>query len=131
MAKNPNGPELMAARIEFACLDPECGAPVAFRLMEIKENKGRVACPECRRPYEFDSGFIGKLERLERLLVAVKAAEDILGDANIAVTTPNGEVKVPYRLLLTRLNTVITLDVGGENVDFHFRVEPLNDGAYR
>ena len=75
--------------------------------------------------------FLEKLEKLRRLLLAVKDAEDILGDVNVGVTTLNGEVKIPYRLLLTRLNTMITIDVGGQQVDFHFRVEPLDNGSFR
>ena len=72
-----------------------------------------------------------KLERLRELIVAVMNAEDILGDINVAVTTGAGDVKIPYRLLLTRMNSIITLNVGDRKVDFHFRIEPLKRGTFK
>ena len=122
----------MRAIIDYTCMDEECDACIQFNLMQLKENGGLLKCPECHRQYEFaDDLFLEKLEKLRRLLLAVKDAEDILGDVNVGVTTLNGEVKIPYRLLLTRLNTMITIDVGGQQVDFHFRVEPLDNGSFR
>jgi hypothetical protein len=122
----------MRAIIDFTCMDHDCDQVIQFNLMQLKEDKGILKCPDCHRQYEFaDDIFINKLEKLRRLLLAVKDAEDILGDCNVGVTTFNGEVKIPYRLLLTRLNTMITIDVGGNKVDFHFRVEPLDETAFR
>ena len=122
----------MRAIIDFNCMDEECDEVVQFNLMQLKENKGCLQCSACHRQYEFaDDIFIDKLDKLRRLLLAVKDAEDILGDCNVGVTTFNGEVKIPYRLLLTRLNTMITIEVGGEKVDFHFRVEPLDNSSFR
>ena len=120
----------LRAIIDYTCMDEECDEVIQFNLMQLKESEGILKCPSCHRQYEFsDDVFIEKLEKLRRLLIAVKDAEDILGDVNVGVTTLNGEVKIPYRLLLTRLNTMITIDVGGTMVDFHFRVEPLQEDA--
>ncbi len=118
------------AKVDFACL--ECNQPVLFDILTLRQNEGQVACSHCHRAFCFnDAGFITKLAKLDRLLQTVKECEDILGDVSVGVATFNGEVKVPYRILLTRLNTVITLDVGGRKVDFHFRVEPLAGGVFR
>ncbi|MCF7853864.1 MAG: hypothetical protein K9N51_03630 [Candidatus Pacebacteria bacterium] len=119
------------AVVDFVCLNQECGAVVKFDVLGLQRSKGKVVCPECRREYHFDRSFLDKLQRLRKLIFAVRDAEDILGDINVAVTTPMGEVKVPYRLLLTRLNTTITIGVGGTQVDFNFRIEPLSDGGVR
>ena len=119
----------MRANIDFACLDEECRGEVRFNVMDLRKSKGSVSCPTCHREYKFDTEFVGKLERLRRLILAVKDAEDILGDISVAVTTMAGEVKVPYRLLLTRLNTIISLEIAGKKVDFNFRVESRN-GAF-
>ena len=121
----------MQALVDFTCVDEDCHATVQFDLMGLEESKGRISCSECHRQYRFDRAFIGKLERFRRLILALQEAEDILGDASIAVSTPMGEVKVPYRLLLTRLNTIISLDMGDRKVDFNFRVEPINNGSFR
>ena len=119
--------ETLCATVDFVCLDGECKAVIAFNLMDLEAAHGQVTCPQCRRGYAFDKPFIDKLRRLRNLIAAVRQAEDLLGDVNVAVTTPVGEVKVPYWLLLTRLNTLVSLDVGGQTVDFHFRIEPLNE----
>lgn len=121
----------LRAVVDFVCLDDSCAAVVKFDIMELQKSKGKVACPECRRAYQFDRQFLGKLERLRNLIFSVREAEDILGDINVAVTTPMGEVKVPYSLLLTRLNTIVTINIGGRQVDFNFRIEPLNPESIR
>ena len=54
-----------------------------------------------------------------------------IDDVKLGIATPAGEVKVPYWLLLTRMNTVFTLDMAGQKVEFHFRVESVGDGAFR
>jgi len=113
--------------VDFVCLDSECKAVVAFNLMDLEASHGEVTCPGCRRGYAFDKVFLDKLRRLRNLIAAVREAQDLLGEVNVAVTTPMGEVKIPYWLLMTRLNTLVSLDVGGQTVDFHFRIEPLNE----
>ncbi len=121
----------MRAAVDFACLDDDCKAAVSFNLMEVKGEGDRIVCPQCHREYHLDAGFLGKLQRLRKLVLTVQEAADLLGDVNVAVTTPQGEVKVPYWLMLTRLNTIITLALGGKTVDFNFRVEPLNRETFR
>jgi hypothetical protein len=121
----------MRAGVDFTCLDDDCKAAVSFNLMEVKGEGDRIVCPQCRREYHLDTAFLGKLQRLRKLVLTVQEAADLLGDVNVAVTTPQGEVKVPYWLMLTRLNTIITLELGGKTVDFNFRVEPLNRETFR
>jgi len=121
----------MRALIDFLCLEEDCRTPIQFNLMGLTESKGHLSCTECHRGYQFDPAFLDKLQRFRNLILAVRDAEDLLGDVNVGVTTPGGEEKIPYRLLLTRLNTTISLDVGGRKVDFLFRVEPLNDGKFK
>ena len=121
----------LQAKVDFACLDEECRSTITFNVMDLCESNGKIACPECHRLYHFDTTFRDKLKRLRTLILSVQEAEDILGDACIAVTTATDEVKIPYRLLLTRLNSIITLNVGGQDVTFHFRIEPLNNGTFK
>ncbi len=121
----------LRAHVDFACLEDDCRATIEFNLMQLQEANGVVSCPICRRGYHFDQEFLDKLSRLRALIFAVQGAGDILGSASVAVQTMSQEVKVPYNLLLTRMNTVITLDVGDRKVDFNFRIEPLNNGSIR
>ena len=124
-------PKTMTAAVDFDCIEPDCLNNIQFDLLSLEDRGHQVACSECRRIYEFDDAFIAKLDTLRRLVLTVQSAEDILSDCNVSVTTPAGEVKIPYRLLLTRLNTMISLKVEDRTIDFNFRVEPLNDGVFK
>lgn len=119
------------AQVDFRCAQPGCGGVVEFQLAEITEDNFQSVCPECHHAYAFNQELTVKFRKLRDLIIAVRAAEDILGDCNVAVTVPGGEVKVPYALLLTRLNTMISLDVGDQKVDFHFWVEPASPETFR
>ena len=117
------------AQLDFAC--PDCGGTVKFNLMELDQADFQVMCPKCHRPYQFDAELKEKFVKLQTLILAVREAEPILGDCNVAVAVPAGEVKVPYALLLTRMNTIITLDFGGRKVDFHLWIEPSSADTFR
>lgn len=117
------------AVLDFAC--PDCGGVVKFNLMELDEADFQAMCPKCHRPYQFDSQLKDKFKKLQNLIFAVRDAEPILGDCNVAVAVPAGEVKVPYALLLTRMNTMITLNLGDQKVDFHLWIEPSSSDTFR
>ena len=119
------------AEVDFECLDDQCGGVISFNLKTALDDNFQGLCGECHKSYEFDADLKEKLIKLSDLIIAVRKAEDILGDCNVAVTVPGQTVKVPYSLLLTRLNTMITLKVGGRDVDFHFRVEPSSPETFR
>ena len=120
------------AVLDFKCLEENCTGVVKFNLNELELNGDmQILCPECHRPYEFDAALSGKFRLLANLVTALREAEPILGSANVAVAVPGGEVKVPYVLLLTRLNTMITLDFGEKKVDFHVLVEPTSPEVFR
>lgn len=119
------------AVLDFKCPEENCSGVVKFNLNELEVKDFQVLCPECHRPYEFDAALTEKFRLLANLVSALKEAEPILGSVNVAVTVPGGEVKIPYALLLTRLNTMITLELGGEKVDFHVLAEPSAAETYR
>lgn len=119
------------AEVDFECFESECNGVVQFNLKDALADEFQVLCPKCHRSYEFDNNLKEKLNKLCELIIAVRKAEDILGDCNVAVTLPGQTVKIPYALLLTRLNTMITLKVGKKDVDFHFRVEPASPDTFR
>ena len=98
MAKSDDSNSL-AAKIDFDCIAEDCGKNIVFDLLTLKENDAQVCCNDCFTPYQFDKSFMAKLEHLRNLVLAVKGAEDIIDDCNISITTVNGEVKIPYRLL--------------------------------
>ncbi len=112
-----------ARSIELMCID--CENTISFSILDL-EAGGRLTCTQCGKQYMFNQELSGKIKRFEYLLAAVYNARDILGSANVAIAFRDEEVKVPYRLLLTRLNTLLTLNVNGKETTFRFRVEPLS-----
>lgn len=119
------------AQIDFRCLNGDCSGVVKFNLAEVAKADFQAVCPECHQTYSLDKALRDKLARMLKLIVAIRDAEDILGDSNVSVNVANGEVRIPYALLLTRLNTLITLKLGDRQVDFHLWVEPSSPDTFR
>ena len=119
------------AQLDFICMESGCGGLVRFNLMELDQNGFQVMGPKCHRPYEFDPALQEQFLKLRQLILAVREAEPILGDCNVGVAVPGGEVKIPYSLLRTRMNTMITLKIGEQKVDFHLWVEPSSSDTFR
>jgi len=119
------------AQIDFECGQNGCGGIVKFNLIDVAQKNIQVVCEKCHASYEFDDELREKFNKLRKLILAVRESESILGDCNVSVTVPGGEVKIPYALLLTRLNTMITLNVGNKKVDFHLWVEPSSPETFR
>ncbi len=130
MADN-NAINTSKAQVDFLCVEPECTGVVKFNLMECAKDDFQVLCPKCHRPYVFDAELKGKLTKLMNLILSLREAESILGDCNVAVNVPGGEVKLPYAMLLTRLNTLISLQLGDRKVDFHLWIEPTSAETFR
>ena len=130
MSKSAN--ELGAkAQIDFHCFNPECEGIVKFNLADVAVKGFQAVCPKCHRTYELDAGLKDKLGRMLELITAIRKAEDILGDSNVSVNVAGGEVKIPYALLLTRLNTLITLEGGARKVEFPLWVAPSSPETFR
>ncbi|MCK5708854.1 MAG: hypothetical protein KAI43_14505 [Candidatus Aureabacteria bacterium] len=112
--------------LEFKCINNGCDEFLCLSIRDIEKDP-TVTCRNCGKSYTFNEEFIVKMKKFEKLILAVREAEDILGDTNVAINIKNNEIKVPYRLLLTRLNTHITLNIGNKAISFRFRIEPLNE----
>ena len=110
--------------IEFKCIKASCGAVVPISLLDIQE-KHRLRCGNCKNEYVLNDNLVGQIKKFERLVTAVQDAKDILGQTAVAVDVPGHSVKIPYKLLLTRLNTLLTLKINDEEIKLNFRVEPL------
>lgn len=110
--------------IEFRCVKEECKEILSFPMLTVDKDTS-VTCPGCGREYGFEKELIRKFTKFATLVNAVKDAEEILGQINVGLDIQGHSIKVPYRLLLTRLNTFLTLDIGGRGVNFRLRVEPL------
>jgi hypothetical protein len=119
------------AQIDFQCLDEKCDGIIKFNLADIADSGFQTVCKKCYHTYELDGQLREKLLKMLHLITTLREVEDILGDCKISINVANGEVKIPYALLLTRLNTMISLKIGDRKVDFHLRVEPSAEETFR
>lgn len=126
-----SGKTTSKAQVDFLCMEPDCGGVVKFNLMDFASDDLQVLCPKCHKPYQFNAELRDKIRKLYNLIQALQEAEPILGQCNVAVATPGGEVKIPYALLLTRLNTMLTFQLGDKSVDFHLWIEPASPDTFR
>ena len=119
------------AKVDFICAEEGCDGVVQFSLQDCADSNIQVLCPKCHKPYVFDHELRTKFGKLQKLIEVVREAEPILGDCCVSVDVPGGSVKVPYALLLTRLNTMLTLRVGGKSIDFHLWIQPSSPDTFR
>jgi hypothetical protein len=103
-----------------------CSEILAFSILDA-DKETEVCCRTCGKRYVFNSELLRKFKKFARLVSAVQDAEEILGKTNVGLDIQGHSVQVPYRILLTRLNTFLTLDIGGEKFNFRLRVEPLRE----
>lgn len=122
---------LPKAQLDFKCLSDGCDGIIKFDLNQVADPDFQAVCPVCHRAFALDETLRDKLIRMMKLVSSIRDCEDILGDSMVAVKVAGGEVKVPYALLLTRLNTMITLEFGGRKTDFHLWVEPSGPQTFR
>ena len=119
------------AALDFCCKQENCGGVIKFNLADVVDPDFQAVCPECHSAYALDDALRDKLKRMLELILAIRNSEDILGDSVVSVNVAGGEVRIPYALLLTRLNTMISLDIGGSKTDFHLWVEPSSPSTFR
>lgn len=131
MSTDSTGVSAPRAQLDFRCFSDGCEGVVGFDLVNVGDPDFQAVCPVCHRAYSLDAGLRDKLTRMMHLISCIRECEDILGDSVVSVNVAGGEVRIPYALLLTRLNTMISLDADGRKIDFHLWVEPSNAQLFR
>ncbi len=115
--------------MEFECVS--CSRPVSFSITDMKGQQERglieLLCGGCGKKFVFDAKLSDQLQRFHALILAVQNAKDIIGNIHVGIEVGDRSVKIPYRLLLTRMNPTVRLDIGGQETHFKFRVEPLDE----
>lgn len=107
--------------LHFQCLN--CKTPVNFSLFEVSNNS--VHCEACGKIYAFsDPTLIRQLQKFEALCRQIHASEEILGQSSIGIDVDGHQVKVPFKILLTRLSSSLELKMQGQSLFIHFRTEP-------
>lgn len=120
--------------LEFHCVAEGCREAIRFSILDVT-SRHRLTCSACGQEYFFNEALVAALTKFENLCRAIHESEEILGDTNVAVNVTGHEVKIPFRLLLTRLNTSLTLRITQDDegrkverpIEIQFRLQPLED----
>jgi len=111
--------------LQFKCLS--CQTPVMFSIFDL-DNQANICCQQCEKKYAFaDPVLVRQLKKFEALCHQIQDSEEILGSASVGVDVGEHHVKVPYKLLLTRLSSSLDLNIGGQKVSIFFRIEPARE----
>lgn len=111
--------------LSFPC--SRCKNDIKFSLFELDQNNGLLSCPHCEQNYLFNDPQLKRQLRLfESLCRQIKDSEEILGNTSIGVDVGNSRVEIPFKLLLTRFNSNLQLQMGPEKIVITFRLEPQN-----
>ncbi|MEX1012519.1 MAG: hypothetical protein WD595_05195 [Waddliaceae bacterium] len=111
------------SNLEFKCL--ECEKAVFFSLVNVSRDTS-VECFDCGKKYLFnDETLIRQLQKFQSLCEKIHECEEILGNTSVGIDVGKEQVKVPYKLLLTRLSSCLELKIGDKPLTIFFRFEPL------
>jgi hypothetical protein len=113
-------------QLEFDCL--KCRQPLHFSVLNVQTLDKPLICSHCQKAYQFDEPkLLRQLKQFEALCREIHKSEEILGETAIAINVGPHEVQFPYKLLLTRFNSTLKLNIEGQSVTIVFRIEPLKD----
>lgn len=88
----------------------------------------QIVCHDCNKIYLFsDQNLKRQLSKFEALCKQIVDSKEILSETSVGIDIGEHHVKIPYKLLLTRFNSLLELDFEGEKVAIEFRIEPLRD----
>ncbi len=114
--------------LEFHC--QSCQHPVQFSVFSLDKDNHCIGCQSCQKKYLFnDETLLRQLRKFEGLCRQLIESEEILSQTSVGVDLGSHHVKVPYKLLLTRLNSSLELIIGSEPTTITFRIEPLSDAV--
>lgn len=108
---------------ELDCI--ECKSPISFSILDLDAPQHVVTCSTCQKKYALGEETLKRqLKKFAALCRQIQDSSEILGDAHVAVDIAGQSVQVPFKLLLTRLKSVLNLQIGKARISVAFRVEP-------
>jgi hypothetical protein len=111
--------------LQFSC--QSCQHLIQFSVFDLEKSEG-IRCAECDLIYDFsDESLRRQLQKFENLCRQIQLSEEILSNTSVGIYLGDREVKIPYKLLLTRLNSTLDLIVGERPLTITFRIEPAID----
>jgi hypothetical protein len=111
--------------LQFSCQC--CQTPVTFSIFEI-DKKSAITCSQCQTTFDFsDEKLNRQLHQFENLCRQIQQSEEILSNTSVGIYIGDREIKIPYKILLTRLNSTLDLMIDGRPLTITFRIEPTAD----
>jgi hypothetical protein len=112
--------------LEFSC--QKCQHPITFSIFKLSESKHLLTCDSCRKNYSLnDEVLMRQLNKFVDLCRQIHESEEILSSTSVGINVGDQHVAVPYKLLLTRLNSSLDLMMGDTPCKITFRIEPAQD----
>ena len=112
--------------LQFCC--HQCQGLIQFSVFELEKKEGGIGCPHCELIYDFsDETLKRQLRKFENLCQQIHLSEEILSNTSVGIYIGDREIKIPYKLLLTRLNSTLDLMMGDRPLTITFRIEPIID----
>lgn len=116
-------PEKSQYNLEFKC--SSCSFPVHFSVLDHQSLSKTLTCEKCEKKFVLGAQILEQLKQFEALCSQIQLSKSIFGQAAIAIDVGPHQVKIPFQLLLTRLSSVLELNVGGEKTTIAFRIDTL------
>lgn len=112
--------------LQFEC--HSCQTPIKFSVIDVGQRDEILVCSNCHNKYAFmDETLRRQLRKFEQLCLQIIESEEILGLTSVGIDVGEHHIKIPYKLLLTRFNSVLDLKFGDQTISIEFRIEPLKD----
>ena len=112
--------------LEFDC--HQCAEAVPFSVFELDKGDCCITCEACSRQYQLSDEVLRRqLKKFTALCRQLIESEEILSTAAVGIDIGEHHVKVPFKILLTRLNPVLDLTIGDQPMSIRFRIEPCKD----
>lgn len=91
-----------------------------------------MPCHSCGTAYGLgDTDLRRQIETFDALCRQIAASEEILSNVSVGIQVNGKQVCVPYRILLTRLNSKLDLSIGDQPFPIEFRLEPRHDYPFQ
>lgn len=110
--------------LHFPCRS--CKKQLVFSVLEIEATGSTLTCPNCKHCYRFnDKNFSRQLKKFVKLITQINESQEILSHTHVGVDVGEYHIEIPYKLLLTRLNSTVELQFEEEPLKIEFRTECL------
>ena len=117
----------MTAPLQFKCI--ECASDVFFTVLDYNSYSKPVECSKCHKKYQFGENIVDKLKKFEALCRQIQESKEIFSQSAIAIDVDGLQVKMPFQLLLTRLSSILELNIGGEKTVISCRVDTRKENS--